>query len=298
MTHLAIEIKNNSLDELIQKANQIYETFTNDFMFEDLGVMDAQLVELKNMSDILNHTSTKITNLTSKAFEMYHKRIHKFKRKLAAYDEVKCPNALNDNYNPIISDINMQLLITPDKHLEPVAPDINIPVLYIDTIQDLPNHNIYYITSLGQFAIKINDCIFRGNIGNIITNSQHKIDDRTNKNLKKIVSECDYGKKCTYISNKSNNCNFYHDPIDYENFNETILKDRKQKNIHIRNFLVQSWIYTMEPSTQKTKHMRHIGSRNDLLSDISIIDNAEKRKLKAQTIHDILVSIAINHYSN
>ncbi len=298
MTQMLNEINNIRLDEIIQKANQIYETFTNDFMFEELGVMDTQLTELKNMSDMLNHTSTKITHLTSKAFEMYYKRIHKFKRKLAAYDEVECPNALNDNYNPIISDINMQLLITPDKHLEPVAPDVNIPVLYIDSIQDLPDHNIYYITSLGQFAIKINGCVFRGNIGNIIT-PQHKIDERINKNLKKVISECDYGKKCTFISSKSNNiCNFYHDPIDYDNFDETLLKDRKQKNIHIRNFLVQSWIYTIEPSTQKTKHMRHIGSRNDLSSDISLIDSAEKRKLKAQTIHDILVSIAINHYSN
>lgn len=329
------QIKTHNLEDLIKRTDQIYTKFTNDFIFEDLDQMRKLYEELANIDNMIKIISKDISNALNKSTDLFNKRLLGFRKKLNIINELNCPDSFNDNYDPVISDTNMMMLITPDKKYEQAAPGIKLPVIHVEAIKDMPNYNLYYITNLAQFAIKINGCLFRGNVGNIISNSLNsagrrhelcsytakqsetntystsKIDKKSSfallrgvatelgsptrriQRIRNIIMDCHYKEKCTYLND--NECTFYHDPIDYNDFDAHVLSDRLNKKVHIRNFLAQSWIYTPEPQNLKNKHMRHVGSRDNLIIDIPLISDLEKRKFKDQTIHDILVTLSIDH---
>ena len=178
-----------------------------------------------------------------------------------------------------------------------IISNIKTKVKYVDNINDIPNTQIYWIKDLQQFAIRINDVIIRGNLGNIYGsyNTSHNISKR-NSFLSMIndskINQCSYGSQCEKL--KNNKCEFYHDPID-------LLKIGKSIDTPIiRNFTSLSWIYT-HYNNKKNKYMRHIGSKDSLLLDINKLKRnkrnyeIETNKINNQCMHDILTLIVINN---
>ncbi len=282
------QITTNTLDDIIKQSNKIYKTFINEFAFEELSKITNQYHQLTNIAEIINQINQDIQEKQFKATQLFSQRLNKFKETLELVSKV------SSNCESIISREQINAIIIPNKKRETVAPNIDIPAIRVNSIDDMPNNNLYFISELDQFAFKINGCIFRGNIGNIVTNSSY-YKNGGGKKSKKSMIECRHGIKCDYLI--TNSCSFYHDPLDHDDFNHTILENRKARGLHHRNFLVQSWLYTPEPLSSKNIHMRHIGSRDELSSDIMLLNNAERRKRQDQTMHDILVSLAIDFYT-
>lgn len=169
-----------------------------------------------------------------------------------------------------INDLLKNNIITKKK----VSPGIYIPVICINNIDELPNFNIYHINDINQFAIKINGVVIRGNIGNIYDGSKH-ISGRRIRHCNNMLCKTGENKK---------KCMFYHDPL--------IFKDKND----IKNHLSSSWFYTNNSKNKKNACMRHVGNRNTLKNDINIVkyDVYEVLKYMDQTIHDILVIMAMN----
>lgn len=279
--------QSNTIENIVIRANNIHIKFTNDFVFEDLDTM-RKLYEELNSIYITIESALKSTRIAlDQSNNLFNKRLHNFQQKLSITNNINTHDSLSDDYLPIISEKHKIQLITSDQKYKNVAPDIKLPVTMVKSPNDLPDYNLYYLEDYDQFAIKINGHIFRGNIGNIITNNH------INKNNNKLVISCMYKQNCTHIEN--NNCTFYHDLIDYKKCTKDILQERYNKQIHIRNFQDKSWLYTNEPQNIKNRHMRHVGSRNKLAIDIQLLSDMEKNMIRDQLIHDILVVLSINH---
>lgn len=143
-----------------------------------------------------------------------------------------------------------------------IVRGIELDVVVVNSIDDVPNAKLYYVNDLGQFCIKVNEMVLRGNIGNIYGRNENIV----------YVNKCMYGKDC----NRGFDCPFYHDPIDVPWSN------------NIRNFTYNSWLY----------QSRGIGNRQTLLFDINNITKDMKEIIYAQTMHDVLLSLVMEKYAS
>ena len=149
-----------------------------------------------------------------------------------------------------------------------ITKNIDLNVINVESINDIPVSNLYYIKNLEQFAINIDGVILRGNIGNIT-------EKESNGSF-----ICDYGKNC-----KNAECTFYHDPAD-----------KKVSKFQRRNFTVGSWIYSPNQK-KKNGFCRHVGNYSSLDMDIANLKkmqyNNEIQNREHQTIHDILIYMCL-----
>jgi len=275
------------LDDLIKHSESIYSKFRSDFMFEELGTMRSLREELELLQNTLALSNKKVSAIVEQSNTLFTEHVNKFRNTLKIMGNVNAPSSVNDTFEPILSDKFMMQLVTPDQRYENVAPGVQIPVIMVDTIKDLPNYNMFFIKDFAQFAIKINGQVLRGNIGHIDTNNKQC------KRVKRNTTKCIYNSGCDYID--TNECSFYHDMLDYERYTPDVLEQRKKQNIHIRNYRNHNWLYTSEPQNSKNNYMKHIGSEDRLSTDIPLVSESEIDLLKDMLLHDLLVSLSIYH---
>ncbi len=180
------------------------------------------------------------------------------------------------NPYPTENDIGTLRSLNPIESKE-VAAGISVPVRIVETINDIPASNIYYVNELNQYAINIAGIVIRGNLGNIV-------DYKTENSAK-----CEYGINCKSFTNKTQ-CPYYHDPLDYKHH-----KISKPNNI--RNFTTGSWIYSKK-KTPRTYFTRHIGSGDRLIYDLKTLKKVQYREeisnREGQLIHDLLIYMILN----
>ena len=280
-------IQTKCLDDMIKRSEFIYNKFRTDFMFEELGTMRSLRAELEILQNTLATAHKKVSTIVDQSNILFAEHVNKFRNTLKILGAVNAPSSTDDTFEPILSDKSMMQLVTPDQKYEKVAPGVQIPVIMVDTIEDLPNYNMFFIKEFAQFAIKINGQVLRGNVGHIYTHSKQC------KQIKRNTIKCIYNSGCDYID--TNDCSFYHDVLDYGKYTPDVLAQRKTQNIHVRNYRSQNWIYTSEPQNSKNNYMKHIGSEDKLSADISLVSESEIDILKDMLMHDILVSLSIYH---
>lgn len=281
-------LQTNCLNDIIRQAECIHEKFTHNFMFEDLKTMNSMYKDLNTLNKAVYTAHRKVSDIYKLSCKLFAEKISNFRNTLSIIGRVNAPDSDQDTFKPVLSDKFMKQLITPDQKYEFVSPGIKIPITIIDDDDELPNCNIYFIKKFAQFAIKINGQVLRGNIGQIFTNKKSK-----HPSQKQYITKCKYGSQCHRINN--NTCEYYHDVYDYNNYTMNTLDHRIKKKIHVRNFLMQDWIYSDEAYDKKNIRMKHIGSRNRLFTEIPIVPEIEIDRLKDMLIHDILVILAIYH---
>jgi hypothetical protein len=180
-----------------------------------------------------------------------------------------------------------------------IAPSISIPVIKVPSLLDIPNFPIYWVEDIQQFAFKLNNTIFRGNIGNIYNKNHIKKSIENSSNNVRQTQICVYKNKCHKIL-AGQLCKFYHDPKDLKLLYDanTITKENYQLYLlKHRNFLNTSWILTDMPHNDSNNNMRHFGSRNTLRNDLDLIqfNNSNQDSIdtfKHQCMHDMLVILA------
>ena len=74
------KIRNENLEFLIKRANDIQTKFVNDFMFEDLDSMIEQYKELKELHDVMVLTAGTIGSCLDKTKSLFDRRLSDFKR--------------------------------------------------------------------------------------------------------------------------------------------------------------------------------------------------------------------------
>lgn len=157
---------------------------------------------------------------------------------------------------------------------KPLVTGLYTHVIEVDTLDKVPNTNLYYVKSLSQFAVKINESIIRGNLGDIFQGDGPQIKECNNKNCSSPL------------------CKKWHDPVKHDfKFKSIYFEDKSNyARAQIRNFSTKNWVYT---DKKYIKNMRHLGSRSTFIMDLNYIDENEKNMIVGQSMHDILMCIAI-----
>ncbi len=148
-----------------------------------------------------------------------------------------------------------------------------IPVIEITKMNKdkMINCPVYYITDENKYAIKINNNIIKGNIGNIISQTQKL--DKIRKCSKLDCNGMFFKKKCNFIHKKE-----------------------------IKNFPQYSWshINIGKNKSSFTKYdkenSRFLGSRDSIETDIVYSSKFEKKLRKSQLMHDILIYQILSNY--
>ncbi len=234
----------------------------------------------------------------------------------------------SDDNRPKASDhIHLLRETTPASPRYLAAPNIYINAQEVETLGHVPNTPIYWVKGIGQFAVKINNVMLRGNIGDIFRNLEYAHG----------YKKCKNANSCKYIL-KQRKCKYYHDlaaglpklmptadPIGPVSVSVSVSVSASQNNEgkkrrrtrsggnssgetfplptlqYVRNFTSSSWMYTDEPKNAKNINMRHVGNRSSLSNDLEILKmdsnkHTEVDNYLSQGMHDLLVILCMGQY--
>lgn len=136
-----------------------------------------------------------------------------------------------------------------------ISRDLCIHAVVVQDFKDVEKPGVtYYVSSADHYAIKIDDILIHGNIGNI-----------SDRNTDKLRA-CRYGSACSDIEK----CSYYHDPL--------IVPGSRDR----RNYTPYSWQYGTNPLN------RRFGSYDKLDSDIKQLTREEIDRFSCQLAHDFL----------
>ncbi len=262
-------------------------------MKSNIDAFTLKLNELRHILYFIQVVNTKISNVYN---------IYKNRHKLL----IKTPNRPSIGTN--VSWRRPHNLCTAPRTVQydsppiQLAPNISVATKVVNSVDEIPNIPLYWVSNIEQYAFKVNGVVFRGTMGNIY--NKNDIKKTTNKSTKiKQMAVCHHKNNCITVLNNGI-CEFYHDPLDLLTLLEASLITHATYRKYIklrRNFSNTSWIYTDSPQNKNNSAMRHFGSRDtlkhnfDLIkfepssSDITGIDN-----FRQQCMHDILVIMGLN----
>jgi hypothetical protein len=279
-----------TLKQYITKSDDIHRKLESVDNLIHFNEMKKYISELESLVKQLQIVSMKITNIHNICKNKYKQRLLAFKQKINTIDIDVKPGANDWAY------INRSINKNSITHM--LAPDINVNIKTVKSLDEIPNTPMYWVSDIQQFAMHLNGVIFRGNIGNIY--DKHNI--QTNSNINQTII-CSYGNSCQKILH-GEPCKFYHDPVDLHK----VMTEKKISretyfaycNKH-RNFVNTSWVYTDIQHNQKNKSMRHFGSRNTLNHEFNLmrLNNSNSNEInisnyRHQCMHDILVIFGLN----
>lgn len=280
MDNLEDSLKNiynnfQNLNDQINNKNITLENLEN--IINSLDSYDNQLKYINNMIESINNIKEHLKLLyTNKIINIKKMSIIK-----TIGNELINTSTHNEQQN-LSYDYKIDLVNITNNEKYKTKKYCKCPVIIIsqDSISNIINTPIYLIKETNEYCIKINNKLFKGNIGNIINK----------KNEKKI-------KKCNriycnqkYYSKKD--CKFYHEGKDIRNFPNyswsTIVKNKLGKSKKFNTTLV-STSYDLE-------NTRFLGSLDSLIEDLAITNKYEKKLRNKQLMHDLLLYQILDQY--
>jgi hypothetical protein len=239
---------------MLNKARQILFNISQ----SSLDNCENMIYDYDRIKELVQYSKKELKDLEliEKACRsIINKRVHRFRKEMRI---ISNPNIIHKNN---LEYINQNPL---DDDIQEVSPNIRLRTISITSTDFIPNTPLYYITSTGEIGFKLLGCIFKGNIRNILTN-----DSKSQKHKK---------------------CKKQH-PANFDHVNDCLYAHPDLgEDLY---FVNSSWIYTKHQMNEKNKHMRHIGNKNTLLTDIFRLSTNEYQTRKQQLIHDILVQLCI-----
>lgn len=286
------------LDELTDNLNNIIKKFNNFVVnidtYENIDKLNDVKLDIINFGLICN----KLDEISSKCNFIQNNIINIVNLKIIdicenKYNLCKVLNnnkmpydlLINNNINTEIYNIKLESK-TENKQIINNLPNLqieeknimDIPVIMVDNESQINNNPLYYIKSSKEFAIKINNNLIKGNVGNIYDKKEH--------NKINIM-------KCRTINCNKLNCKYYHDNTN-NNFDNN--------NSYIRNFMNYSWNYIKTDKLNQInyynnkKNNRMLGSRDNIMNDLLYTNENEKDLRHSQLMHDILIYQILNNY--
>lgn len=251
--------------ELSENLKNINKLLNNDNLnirdkFDDLLAIkndilefDTQCKQLSNMINICNE-------LNHQNKELFNCNILNIKNKINNNATDKVVHKYTIDNVSIIPEIN-------DKQF------LNIPVIVVEDKETIKNTPIYYIKNIDKFAIKINNKLIMGNLGNIY--------NKHSENKSKV-------NKCYKVYCNKKNCNFYHNNRNFMNYSWIHSTSYKNSNIKKVN---KDYILNND-----TSNTRFLGSKDTLMNDIIYTNSNERDLRNSQLMHDILIYQILDNY--
>lgn len=252
-------ILDKSLNDFINESEHILENVHMKYSAYSVDQLADTIVDIQSKIKIIQSIAKRMANISNSLNIIVLARSNELDHSINYID----PNPNDSDYVPLVLHSNETKNIEEQK----------INTKSVPTISDIPKSYIYYVEDIKQYAININSVIIKGNIGNICKYSA------------KNTTKCQYEKNCLSFK-KNTKCKYYHESEEYIHHNKPVPDD------NYRNFTPGSWIYSTNNS-DKTKSMRHVGSRNKLDTDLIKLTeprfNAELNNREPQLMHDLLI---------
>jgi len=287
------------LDELTDNLNNIIKKFNNFVVnidtYEDIDKLNDVKLDIVNFGLICNkldEISSKCNFIQNNIINIVNLKIidicenkYNLCKVLNINNDIPYDLLINNNINTEIYNIKLESK-TENKQIIDNLPNLqieeknimDIPVIMVDNESQINNNPLYYIKSSKEFAIKINNNLIKGNVGNIY--------DKKEYNKINIM-------KCNTLNCNILNCKFYHDNTN-NNFDNN--------NSYIRNFMNYSWNYVKTNKLNQInyynnkKNNRMLGSRDNIMNDLLYTNENEKDLRHSQLMHDILIYQILNNY--
>lgn len=282
----------NLLDELTEKLNKSILSFSNfsnninDYKtIESLTKIKKDILKFSAICNKLNNISNHCNNIKMNIANILNlKLINMNKNKDILYKIMDKKSTTE--YNLFNEEIILEERNVIDNIIKTNDKDninnkiLNIDVNIVEDESQIKNVPISFIKNTNQYAIRINNVLIKGNIGNIYDKSENK---------KENIMKCNK-KDCNTI-----NCKFYH-----ENTNNNFTDNTN----YIRNYYNYSWHYIKKNKNKNInyysnkKNTRLLGSRDTILSDLLYSSQNELELRNSQLMHDILIYQILNNYLN
>ncbi len=262
-----------TLRQYLESAEEIHNYIEKSGLVASAEIMQSKVIQLqksirniqtvaKRMADIANMTTQIIKYRDKKHTCVINKQL----KPIDPYP------GENDHVTLRIKHVK------PDESQE-LIPGAKFPVKFVEKAIDIPVGNLYYVTTLQQYAININGIIIKGNLANIGDYKKEK------------TAVCDYGTECKQFK-EGKECGFYHNPEDYISNGLTIPHD------HVRNFTVGSWLYS-ETYKKSNYYARHVGGLNTLERDLTMLKKIQYKEeintREGQLIHDLIIYFILHN---
>jgi len=251
-----------TLRSYLELADNTYDFLEKYFVAISDKNIEEKIVELQSSIKTIQAVAYQLAHVSNLAVRALHKRS---KIDITPVDPYPKP-----------TDIGTLRVLNPIESKE-IVSGIKLPVKTVQTINDIPVSNIYYIEPLKQYAINIAGITIKGNLGNIVN---YQCDQS---------AKCEYGTDCKSFKSQ-NKCPYWHDPEDF-------IYHKQEVPDTYKNFTVGSWIYS-KTKTPKTYFARHIGSRDKIIYDLNTIKKVQFREeisnRENQLIHDLLIYMILN----
>ena len=253
------------LDEILNDMNDINNFISNDCCLDKINKSYSKLKQYDTELKKINKTMNTIMAIQNNIKIIFKNNILKRSNRIKKNNNSSNENISIDN----VEQLKYKNITNLDKHDN--VDYFKIPVIEISNsnIDSMNNSPIYFIKETKQYAIKINNNIIKGNIGNIFSNKDKKT--KVYKCSKESCKGKFYNKDCTY----------------------------RHKG-DIRNFTSYSWNTPSNSLKQTNKidkyNTRFLGSLSTLSDDIYKTNKNEKKLRNKQLIHDMLLYCIIDKY--
>lgn len=286
----------SDMKSLSEKTSKLFACFP-DVSDEEINIGTVKQME-KNISE-MSHYLSQISELHSNVANNLRKMREKYENCIKKMDNFVVSRAATPEQSANIGNYpssaqqheknrrnkNKLSYVEAAKNHSPecsvsISPGISLDARQLDKweeLADIPGGILHYNKQFNQFAVKIDDTVYYGNIGNIF---------HLGKNPKS-TKNCKFGKKCDNI-----NCQYYHDPIIYDSSS----KIGPEMNT-VRNYIVPNFLYSSGFVGKCDRRHRHFGSLANIPMDLLLYPPDELQRLKSQIMHDILCSLLLLKYA-
>lgn len=253
---------------------KIVPLYDEDLSAEDVAQRDNMIDQLETYAKIIEAFLTSVNKRRNKLIEAKESDSDDGDWATVPIKRAEMPKKFSD---AVKKPVEGHHVAVPEYGVQPQPPAPKriaiTPALYVNAIE-VPSIKhvqqpglLYWIPHAGQFALKINDVVFSGNIGEIY-DSNVRISRPT-----KIVN-CKYGPDCTRMKD----CTYYHNPFTCHGS-----KDK-------RNFFSMSFAYSPGNGLHNG---RKFGALQSLDKDASHVTRDDAEFFGEQVMHDILCRLVL-----
>lgn len=273
----------------------LYKQISKENDFDSLTNHKKSLHEIINIHLQLKILYDQITQIKDNCQNIIDKRVTQFKKQLDELSndkseevetneqEVTNNNLINPDkkWSVVVKKSNNKINVAPpiEKNIinksnfkledKEVAPGLYLKCVVVDCEQQIPQSPLYFVKSTQKFAVPVFNKTLSGNIGEIFTYEDIRINGR-----KPFHCDTCRNKPCNRTI-----CGFLH-PDDPKS--------------NIRNYVQKSWFYARPTSKgYKEPCVRHIGNRSTLKNDLNNMAEDEGNRVIDQAMHDLLLALVV-----
>jgi len=157
----------NSLSQILEIANDTHSRIFKDKVSITVNDYINSVHKLKAYVDHLRSVANRVEEIHNNCLKEVHNKLQNIKNEGLSVNQME--RIGTSEWNSNITSKTEKDGDCEVHGLQEVVPGIKTMAIHVDDISEIPNSELYWAKNIQQFAIRINNILIRGNIGNIST---------------------------------------------------------------------------------------------------------------------------------